>query len=451
MSELQGKNIIQQGLVLHLDSGNPQSFDGNSTIWRDLSGYGNNGTLVNGVGYSGLNKGTMVFDGVDDYVDCGDIIRGKTTITLSVWIKTTDNRTGSNGSYHNPSICGTQHGSGVSGDFILSLKNGKIGFYQELSGSGSYIDTLVTVSDNIWHNIVLTKNDSGVIKMYKNSVEIYSGSGFTSVFRYSDLLQYNWELGRTYWRGEDAQMLRYNGSISYHLLYNRALSQEEITHNYNVTKDRFNTIVYNGLVLNLDASNSLSYDGTTIWRDLSGNNNHGTLVNGVGYTSSNSGSLVFDGTNDKVTFGNGVISNTNGITVSVWFNTSSASKYQDIFDLDDSQGVWIVTSSGQIQAGFNTNSNYMIYNYSPNTWYNVILSGINNSNNLYVNGVLRGTQTQTVKNNMVLTNARIGNVDGDRSSEYFIGMIPSVQIYNRVLSQDEITQNYNATKSRFGL
>ena len=71
MAELNGPKIVTDGLVLHLDAGDPRSFDGNSTTWRDLSGNGNHGTLMNGVGYTNSNKGGMVFDGVNDYCDCG--------------------------------------------------------------------------------------------------------------------------------------------------------------------------------------------------------------------------------------------------------------------------------------------------------------------------------------------------------------------------------------------
>ena len=63
-----------------------------------------------------------------------------------------------------------------------------------------------------------------------------------------------------------------------------------------------NLYVKDGLVLDLDAGNPLSYPGTgTTWTDLSGNNNNGTLINGVGYNSDNGGSLVFDGVDDHGT------------------------------------------------------------------------------------------------------------------------------------------------------
>jgi hypothetical protein len=60
------EQIVTNGLVLLLDAGNPASYPGSGTTWFDLSGNGNNGTLVNGVGYNSDNGGSLVFDGVDD-------------------------------------------------------------------------------------------------------------------------------------------------------------------------------------------------------------------------------------------------------------------------------------------------------------------------------------------------------------------------------------------------
>lgn len=60
-------SIVRDGLVLHLDAANIKSYPGSGTTWNDLSGNGNNGTLVNGVSYTTDNGGTMVFDGGNDY------------------------------------------------------------------------------------------------------------------------------------------------------------------------------------------------------------------------------------------------------------------------------------------------------------------------------------------------------------------------------------------------
>ena len=216
-------------------------------------------------------------------------------------------------------------------------------------------------------------------------------------------------------------------------------------------------IVSDGLVLYLDAANRKSIvSGSSVWRDLSGNNNSGSLVNGPTFNSANGGSIVFDGVDDKVTFPNNTFTTSAGVTVEVWFKTSSGTKYQDIFDLADVYGIWIVTNfsgagTGKIVTGFNTTTGYISSNYVANNWYQVVLAGTGTSNYQYINGVLTGTASQPVTTSINLNTARIGNVDGDRAAEYFVGNVSSLKIYNRNLTPQEILNNYNVTKKRFGL
>ena len=70
MSNNYGPKIVTDGLVLCLDAADQNSYPGSGNTWYDLSGNGNNGTLVNGVGYNSGNLGSLVFGGVDDYVNC---------------------------------------------------------------------------------------------------------------------------------------------------------------------------------------------------------------------------------------------------------------------------------------------------------------------------------------------------------------------------------------------
>ena len=73
MGVFAGPEIVEDGLVLALDAGNTKSYPGSGTTWTDLSGNGNNGSLVNGVGYNSGNLGSLSFDGVNDYVNFGNI------------------------------------------------------------------------------------------------------------------------------------------------------------------------------------------------------------------------------------------------------------------------------------------------------------------------------------------------------------------------------------------
>ena len=70
--------IVTDGLALCLDAANSKSYPGSGSTWTDLSGNGNNATLTNGPTYSSANGGSIVFDGVNDYV-------APTGLTNALW------------------------------------------------------------------------------------------------------------------------------------------------------------------------------------------------------------------------------------------------------------------------------------------------------------------------------------------------------------------------------
>jgi hypothetical protein len=83
----------------------------------------------------------------------------------------------------------------------------------------------------------------------------------------------------------------------------------------------YGNIVKDGLVLDLDAAKLQSYPRTgTLWNDISGNNYVGVLTNGPTFNSSNGGSVVFDGVDDFIEFGDVLDLGTNSLTVSHWLN-----------------------------------------------------------------------------------------------------------------------------------
>ena len=88
-SRVANSTIVSSGLVLHLDAGNASSYPGSGTTWTDLSGSGNNGTLVNGPTYSSANGGSLSFDGVNDYVSVSNTsqLRPSTELSIGMWIK----------------------------------------------------------------------------------------------------------------------------------------------------------------------------------------------------------------------------------------------------------------------------------------------------------------------------------------------------------------------------
>lgn len=227
-------------------------------------------------------------------------------------------------------------------------------------------------------------------------------------------------------------------------------------------------IVTNGLVLNLDAANIKSYprSGTT-WNDLSGFNNSGSLTNGPTFNSANGGSIVFDGVNDYVDCGSGnQITGLINLTVSAWVYpvTSSATRYVSrYYDTTANNGFvlysYLPSEATNIKFAFDgreSASEYLFTSssleYSLNQWYNVV--GTKNANNwrVYVNSILVasnnvGNGTTAFQQN----NLQVGALITSFGSFYTRNSVANSQIYNRALSQTEIQQNYNATKTRFGL
>jgi hypothetical protein len=227
-------------------------------------------------------------------------------------------------------------------------------------------------------------------------------------------------------------------------------------------------IVTSGLVLALDAADRNSYPRTgTTWRDLSGNNNTGTLTNGPTFSNLNGGCIVFDGTDDYVNIPYNVNLNpATNVSVSVWTRltvndanirnpielSASADELYFIFlraDLSPKRWGWGVRQSNDTYAETTSTAT----NPAINTWYNLTLVANSSTGlvSLYINGILDGSiaYNGTLKQNAAAT-LSIGS-DPGVARRYWQGNISNAQIYNRALSATEVLQNYNATKTRFGL
>lgn len=220
-------NIVRNGLVLWLDAANPRSYDYpyNGTTWRDLSGNGNNGTLTNGPTYSTLNGGSIVFDGIDDYVTTPYVIQPAISSTLQSfcsWLK---------GTTLNNSFFGSDANSTGKFHLILDYPTPtQLRFAESYYGSGSPGDqnNIVSVSPNsTWNYGCIVKTGVSTFDVYLNGVKVISNANKTA--NGSSLLN----LGR-WWSGFNK-----TSNIGHLLTYNRALSQQEIQQNYNSTKSRF--------------------------------------------------------------------------------------------------------------------------------------------------------------------------------------------------------------------
>lgn len=215
-------------------------------------------------------------------------------------------------------------------------------------------------------------------------------------------------------------------------------------------------IVTNGLVLNLDAGFVPSYPRTaTTWYDLSGNGNNGTLINGPTYSSDNGGSIQFDGSNDVVQVSNSNSLNPSTNILICWAksNTANWNAYgclmskRDVFimhpNINEKTVDYFYRINNTWQSQLITVPNITIWNMYACSWNGSSISA-------YLNGQLINSGAKTGTLNTSDTGIlEIGK--DDTFARYLNGNISQVCIYNRALSATEVLQNYNATKSRFGL
>lgn len=235
-------------------------------------------------------------------------------------------------------------------------------------------------------------------------------------------------------------------------------------------------IVTDNLVLALDAGNIKSYPGSgNTWLNLASSSYTGTLTNGPIYNTLNGGSITFDATDDyiQVTNSNGFgeASTTPTFSLEVWAKiarktglTHSGLQYQYIagFRNDSNSDMYLLLldASGtgtpvNTEARVRTaaGSFDIAVNYIPyfNVWTHIVFTANITRSDLYINGTLLGSNTSiTGSFGASSSNFRIGQTTN--AGNYPVnGDISAVKFYNRALSADEILQNFNAVRGRYGI
>ena len=231
MGLLHSPLIVTNGLVLCLDAGNKKSYPGTGTVWTDLSGRNNHGTLTNGPTFNGANGGGIVFDGVNDFVSVSNnsIING-TSQTINIWFKNSGTyTTGSCEIVHKHDSFGSFNGYGIG--LTNDLGNVKIGAYIK-NASSNYSTGVSTqiISSLNWYNATITFTSSSQIILYLNGISVASVS--VGVLTNSTQPLKIGQSNDSYWNV-------YSGSVAQTLVYNRALTAAEIAQNFNATRRRF--------------------------------------------------------------------------------------------------------------------------------------------------------------------------------------------------------------------
>lgn len=235
-------------------------------------------------------------------------------------------------------------------------------------------------------------------------------------------------------------------------------------------------IVTDGLMLCLDAANLRSYPGTgNTWFDLSGNGRNATLFNGVAFSTEKSGCLDFDDVlNSYATIphdsqiSSQVFGTSTNFTISGWFVMDEYINYGTILQKasgssysNSTNGLWVeATNEIRTIIGSNVSSNpagsttSVTYSATPGVWYNAVAVGDGTYARLYINGIQVGTPA--LFSNITVT--RTENTDpitiGTRSTgsdPNMDGRVAAIYAYNRGLTAQEIQQNFNALRGRFGI
>jgi hypothetical protein len=247
-----------------------------------------------------------------------------------------------------------------------------------------------------------------------------------------------------------------NAKISNTQIYNRALSPQEVLQNYNAQKSRFGIydVVQSGLTHSYDAANYLSYprSGTT-WFDMTSTANNGTFINGPTFNTGATPSIQFDGSDDYINATNTKFIGSVPSTFEFWMNPSVVTNSdvgQCFLQVGNSAG-------SQMRLYFFRNSKFAVAYYSndftfnytavANTVYHAVFTENGSGGvQLYINGILQSTGQISAPNTQGSTYWIGQYSNGNR----FNGKLFSHRAYTRVLSSQEIVQNFESQRNIYG-
>jgi hypothetical protein len=441
-------NIVTSGITLNLDAGYVASYPRVYTTWSDMSGNYNTGNLINGPSYNTDAGGSLVFDGVDDYVSISTITLGNGNIswTINAWIKTT---TTVNGLGQGSVISNSSGGPVYS---MLGVNGGKIVYWTYQNSAWAQKLGVTTINDDNWHMLTWVNYNNYTMDMYVDGVLDTSVANSTSGNNNPlDMIGGSWAA-------------RYSGRISNLLIYqNKSLTPQEVLQNYYAGLQRL--ILTNFLRLYLDGNNTDKQVLTpTIANDISTFNLPATLYNGVSLSRDGQRSFSFDGTDDYISIPYSFpLSFGSRQTIIMWLKpgTGALSQRRNPYnqayggqgtithETDGTFTYYFGTNGGDgspyvgRSSGFSVGENEMAFvAFTRDQPTNVFKS--------YKNGVL--VNTGDAGGFSSTTNGSLPVQIGSGYTGYpFIGIIGQVRLYARELSPTEISTIYNATKTRYGL
>jgi hypothetical protein len=444
--------IITAGLVLHLDSGDTDSYPGTGTTWYDLSPSGKNATLGNAVYYNPADGGQLTFTGGSNgiaTITSASAITGLTNnMTIEAWYNSDSVRL--------PRILSTGAGSdgicfGVFSSTITKWKVSKYGQVDLYVGS-------VPQDVNKWHQVVLVYSSTAGTKIYIDGV-LSETNADTTVIQGSATPTIT--IGAL-------ESLYHKGGISIVRWYNTVLSDADILQNYNANIGRYkNPARVANILIYFDPSNRNTKTANDFLRSLGELSFTASTVNAT-WAGSPSPYLTYNGTNAYATLadGSGYEPGSNNFSIEVWVYwdaTTGASRC--IVSKTDNGGLasnWSygirTSSAGEVyfEVGNGTTSIQTAgYAVNPGQWYQVVGVWTNIATNaieLYVNGARQSTGSHAFASVKNSTNPLyLGTYNGGEYSQWFGGRIGVYRHYNIALSSAEVLQNYENDRGLYGI
>ena len=407
----------------------------------------------------------MDFDGSNDYLGFGttNLPSGNTNVSLSVWVwPTVSEDSGCFG-----------YGSGTQDTtFEIYMYNDSGTLKPAVHYAGGNGGTNLGLTLKGWNHIVATYDQTSSRTYVNGALSVTDAQALTIATTYR-------RIGIQNYGGTPSEF--FDGQIDECAIWNSTLDAAAVTAIYNsgVPIDlRNNSSNYDEYTDNL-----VGYwrnDGVGIWKDLSGQENDGTETGSPvqvffpkGTTSERDsqgfptgpGSFQFKGDNDYINLGNssGDFSTTVP-TISCWVRTASTTS-QTIFNDEAANGycglfLVYMDASGTILWRRGNSSNTEWGFVSTNTindgnWHNVVCIDNGSALSVYIDGVSETAASTpgTYESPAVASgrNVAIGVLARDYTSGNFDGNIGSIYLYNRILTQAEVSHNFNVQRDRFGV
>ena len=457
------KLAMQSGLVLNLDAGASTSYVGSGTTWTDLSdkistatgalpiyNTTDNGTfktsgtrtdanassLVLAIPMDGANNGTTFTDESATIKGSGTakaITNNGSTQTLTAQSKFYGSSGFFNGSSQTLSIASSSDFGYGTGDFTWEGWFNSASF---ASGNNYLLDH--------GSNGGVIQYQGGVLRYYNPTIGV-GGALYTTGFG-SGL-----STGRWY----HFAAVRQSGITKLYLDGVLSVSAAD-SHNYatnNFTVGNYGgggPYYWNGYLQDFRVYKGVAKYTTNFIPPIP---NNGTLTNGPTYSSANGGSLVFDGSNDYVS---GSIPTLTNWSITLWYRSTDITSKQVFYPFSGQAGANGLGFGGTFDASTNnrwyffdgTNSSFSNSNtaVTTNIWYYLVVTKSSTTYNLYTNGSL---SLSTTGSDLSLVQYNLGR-RGD-NQWYVNGQIAQASLYNRALSATEVSQNFNALRSRFGI